>query len=463
VKVKVRFGPSPTGHLHLGGARTALFNWLFARGTSQRGGEGTFLLRLEDTDRARSSDEFAESIPEALRWLGLDWDGPIIKQSDRAELYRQHLDQLERSGKAYRCTCSPAVLERDREIARAAGRQYRYPGTCRNRSAPPAEGEPYVIRLRTPEVDPPPVMDRVIGLIPVAGSDLDDFVLTRSDGTPLYNLCCVVDDATLGITHVIRGADHVDNTRRQALLYDALGLERPVFAHLPLVSGLSKRHGATAVLAFRDQGYLPEAVVNYVARLGWSHGDHEIFGVDELLHVFRLDDVGHSPARINADKLLWLNEKHLQRAAGARIAELVAPWLPDVDEAVAGRIVPAVDIHKPRCKTVVEVVHAITPYIVGDEEVYLDPAAVAELLTPALRSYLTELSNLVGRVEPYGREVLKASMWEQLAARGLGFRKVAPACRLALIGGPDGPKLLDIMIVLGRQSVVARLRRAAAL
>lgn len=461
--ITVRFAPSPTGHLHLGGARTALFNWLFARQGSGRGSKGTLLLRLEDTDLARSRDEFRSSIPEALEWLGVDWDGSIIQQSDRRQIYHEHLDVLERSGKAYRCYCSQAELDRDREMARAAGRQYRYPGTCRNRVETPGREDTYVLRLRTPDIDPVPVLDRVIGVIPVGGDDLDDFVLTRSDGSPLYNLCCVVDDALLGITHVIRGADHVDNTRRQVLLYDALGFERPEFAHLPLVSGLSKRHGSASIQHFREQGFLPEAVLNYVARLGWSHGDQEFFSVDDLLERFRLDDVGHSPARVNPDKLLWLNEKHLHRASNERLAALIEHWLPEVSVDLGERLLPAIDIYKNRCKTLVSLAHAITPCLIADDEVYLDPAAVAELHPPEIRAYLFELSNLVERVEPIERDSLKAAMWEQLSARDLGFRKVAPACRLALIGSSEGPRVLDIMVVLGVESVVARLRLAAEL
>lgn len=463
VAITVRFAPSPTGHLHLGGARTVLFNWLFARQKQVRGSTGTLLLRLEDTDHARSRDEFRQSIPDALQWLGVDWDGDIIHQSDRRDIYKDHLDLLERSRKAYRCYCSQDLLDRDRDMARAAGRQYRYPGTCRSRVGDAESDEPYVLRLRTPEIDPAPIMDQVIGSIPVGGDDLDDFVLNRSDGSPLYNICCVVDDALLGISHVIRGSDHVDNTRRQALLYDALGFDRPEFAHLPLVSGLSKRHGSASIQHFREQGFLPEAVLNYVARLGWSHGDQEFFTVDELLEMFRLEDVGHSPARVNPEKLLWLNEKHLQRASSERLAALIGPWLPELCVDMGARLLAAIDIYKTRCKTLVELTYAITPCLISDDEVYLDPAEVAELHPPEIRSYLFELSNLVEKVVPFERESLKEAMWEQLSARHLGFRKIAPACRLALIGGSEGPRVLDIMVVLGIESVVARLRRAAEL
>lgn len=456
--IVLRFAPSPTGHLHLGGARTALFNWLVAR---RAGRGGRFLVRIEDTDRARSRPEFARSILEALRWLGLEWDGEPVRQSDRAEGHRRALERLEASRQAYRCFCPPAQLEKAREMARAAGRRYRYPGTCRGLERPPAGASSSVLRFRSPELEASPVMDRIVGRIGVGGEEADDFVLTRSDGTPLYNLCCVVDDAEMGVTHVVRGADHIDNTRRQALLYDALGLERPVFAHLPLVSGLSKRHGATSVLSYRDQGFLPEAVVNYIARLGWSRRDQELFTLEELVEVFRLADVGHSASRVNPDKLRWLNEKHLRRASTGRLLTLL-----EQDELVGGEIdrerwQQAIELYKERCRSLTELAESTRPLLSGVDEAELDRGQVERLLDGEMRDYLVELANLVGRIEHYERAEVKAAMWEQLAARGLGFRQVAPACRLALVGVAAGPRLLDVMMVLEREQVIDRLRWAS--
>lgn len=463
MSVILRFAPSPTGHLHLGGARTALFNWLYARRVaSQSGEEASVLLRFEDTDPHRSREKYADSIREALEWLGLRWSGEIVRQSQRLSLYQSYLEQLESQGLVYRCYCSPGQLEKEREMARAAGRRYRYPGTCRGRGIV-EEGLPYVLRLAVPELEVAPIFDKVVGRIAVSGADIDDFVLTRSDGSPLYNLCCVVDDALMGVTHVIRGSDHVENTRKQALLYDALGFERPEFAHLPLVAGLSKRQGATSVLEFRERGLLPEAVINYIARLGWSHGDQEVFDVEELGRAFRLADVGHSTARVNEDKLLWLNEKHLHRADTERLGRLLGKWLPELDERGRKRVEPAIEIYKRRCRDLVELSQSILPCLIEDSRLELELDEHQTVLTQSMQSYLVELTNLVGRLESYERETLKAAMWEQLSARGLGFRQVAPACRLALIGNSAGPRLLDLMMVLGRESVMNRFRRAAGL
>jgi glutamyl-tRNA synthetase len=462
VSVVVRFAPSPTGRLHLGGVRTALFNWLFGRQARDVDGTGgTVLLRIEDTDAARSDEVFAEDIIDVLRWLGLDWDGPVIRQSERQAIYREHLARLEREGKVYRCTCPAAQLEKAREKARAAGRHWRYPRTCRDRAPDAAADAPHVLRLRVPDADAPAMMDRIVGRINVGGPDLDDFVLTRSDGSPLYNFCCVVDDHLLGVTHVIRGADHVDNTRKQALLYDTLGFERPETAHLPLVSGLSKRLGSDSVASFRDRGFLPEAVLNYVARLGWSHGDQEVFDVPELLRVFRLEDVGHSSARVNEDKLLWLNEQHIHQADGRRLAELMRPWIGPVPDGLEGRIAPAAEVYRSRCKTLIQLAEEVRVCLVPDDALDLGHPDASRLLRAELRPILARLADALELVTPFERHRVKQAMWEILAAAGSGFRQIAPTCRLALTGRPEGPRVLDLMVVLGAASAAARLRRAA--
>lgn len=449
--------------MHLGGVRTALFNWLFSRqGGPKRIERGTVLLRLEDTDPTRSEEVYADDIIESLRWLGLDWDGDVIRQSDRSQIYREHLARLEESGAVYRCYCPARKLEKAREMARAVGRHWRYPRTCRELPGPPTPDAPYVLRLKVPDADSPAVMDRIVGRIVVGGPDIDDFVLTRSDGTPLYNLCCVVDDALLGVTHVIRGADHVDNTRRQALLYDALGYKRPEFAHLPLVSGLSKRRGSDSVLSFRDRGFLPEAVINFVARLGWSYEDEEVFDLDELVELFRLEHVGHSAARVNEEKLLWLNEQHLHRTRSDRLAELLRPLLVDVPEHFEERVAPAAELYRTRCKTLIELADAMGSCLAEDHDLLLDHPEARELLNPSLAATLGELSELVAQISPWERIRVKHTMWELLETRGTGFRQVAPSCRLALTGKPAGPRILDLMLVLGPATVSARLRRAAA-
>ncbi len=419
------------------------------------------LLRLEDTDPARSDEAYASDIIESLDWLGLDWDGAVVRQSERAEVYREHLARLEERGLAYRCYCPARKLEKAREMARAVGRHWRYPRTCRELPGPPTPEAPYVLRLKVPDADAPAVMDRIVGRIVVGGPDIDDFVLTRSDGSPLYNFCCVVDDALLGVTHVIRGADHVDNTRRQALLYDALGFQRPSFAHLPLVSGLSKRRGSDAVLSFRDRGFLPEAVLNFVARLGWSYGDQEVFDIDDLLHVFRLEHVGHSAARVNEEKLLWLNEQHLHRARGERLAALLRPMLKTLSSEREERLVSAAELYRTRCKTLIELADAVRPCLISDDDVELDHPDASELLAPPLASILADLSELIPEVAPFERIQVKQAMWELLESLGTGFRQVAPSCRLAMTGKPAGPRILDLMLALGPEAVSARLHRAA--
>jgi glutamyl-tRNA synthetase len=443
--------------LHLGGLRTALFNWLFAEHVKAAGGDARVLLRLEDTDRERSDESYVRSIADTLQWLDLSWDGPVWRQSDRSRHYQDALVRLEQAGRAYRCYCPQAQLDKEREMARAAGRTYRYPRRCRQKRGDPSTTESFVWRFAAPDQEARPVMDRILGRVAI--HDVDDFVLTRSDASPLYHLCCVVDDALMGVTHVIRGADHVDNTRRQAMLYDALGWPRPEFAHLPLVSGLSKRLGATSIDAFRRQGFLPEALLNYVVRLGWSHGDQEVFSRQELGRLFRLEDVGHSPARVNPDKLQWLNEQHLHRAQAERLRQLLDPWLPSVPPSLEGRLLAALDLYKTRCQRLDQLAEAVNFALLPDDQV---PGAIAETGDVAANPLLLgDLARLVRRVEPYRRDLLKASMWEYLQGQGLGFRQVAPLVRQALTGCRAGPRLLDLMMCLGHGAVVARLHEAA--
>jgi len=450
----VRFAPSPTGHLHLGGVRTALFNWLYGR---QSG--GTVRLRLEDTDQARSKDEFAASIVESVAWLGLDWDGEVVRQSDRQHLYRESLERLEAEGKVYRCYCAPAELDKAREMARAAGRTWRYPGHCRESDEGPAPEAPYVLRLRVPESGPPLVEDMILGSLHAASEHTDDFVLTRSDGTALYNFCCVVDDADMGVTHVVRGADHVENTIKQAALYDALGLPRPTTAHLPLVTGMSKRLGSQSVRSFDARGYLPETLLNYVARLGWSHGDKELFTLEELLELFRLEDVGRSPATVNPDKLTWLNEQHLKLASDDRLAALVSERLGGAPDP---RLADVVGLLKPRAKTVVALAELAATYLAEDGVVPSDPEAVAEVLDETGRGRVQALAARLDALDAFDALAVEQVLTAYRQAEGLRLPEVAKPCRLALTGSVHGPKVVDIMAALGREAVLARLKRAAA-
>ncbi|WP_456431621.1 glutamate--tRNA ligase, partial [Thermosulfuriphilus sp.] len=323
--VKTRFPPSPTGHLHIGGARTALFNWLFARHHG-----GSFVLRFEDTDRERSRPEYAQAIREAMEWLGLNWDEGPYYQSQRLELYREHIERLVAEGKAYWCRCSPEELEAKREKALAEGRKPKYDGACRDLGLGPGPGR--VVRFRIPPTGSTVVEDLIRGPVAFDHQELDDFIILRSDGIPTYHFAVVIDDMTMGITHVIRGDDHLNNTPKHILLFEALGASVPRFAHVPMILGpdrtrLSKRHGAMSVLAYREAGYLPQALINYLVRLGWSYGDQEIFSLEELIEKFSLENIGRSAAVFNPDKLLWLNAHYIKEESVESLARLVRPFL----------------------------------------------------------------------------------------------------------------------------------------
>jgi glutamyl-tRNA synthetase len=395
--VRVRFAPSPTGHLHVGGARTALFNWLFARHH-----RGAFLLRIEDTDRDRSTDEAIEQILAAMTWLGLDWDqeGPeadgayrgYSRQTSRFEIYRAHAERLLAEGRAYRCYCTPEELDARREAAQARGETFRYDGRCRD--LPLRPGVPAALRLRIPDSGTTVVPDLVHGDVTFDRATLDDWILVRSDGTPTYNFCVVVDDVTMKITHVIRGNDHLSNTPKQILCYEALGYPLPVFAHIPMILGpdrkrLSKRHGATSVLAYRDEGFLPEAMVNYFARLGWAHGDQEIFAKGELVELFDLRHVGATPAIFDRIKLEWLNQTWMKMLAESpvdreRLARAFRPHLErsGIADPPKEQIISAVVNLVTRVTTLAAMVPKARFYF-EDPSAY-DPTALGKLATPAL-------------------------------------------------------------------------------
>jgi glutamyl-tRNA synthetase len=335
--IRLRFAPSPTGYLHVGGARTALFNWLLARKLG-----GTFILRIEDTDVARSTEESVNAILEGMQWLGLDWDEGPFFQSDLFPVYREYVRKLLDQGNAYRCYCTAEELEAKRELAMAEGRKPKYDGTCRG-LAGEIPGKPFAVRFRAPRDGVTAFDDLVKGHISFNNEELDDLIIQRSDGTPIYNFTVVIDDATMRVSTVIRGDDHISNTPRQILLYQALGFPVPRFAHVPMILGsdkarLSKRHGATSVMAYRDMGYLPEAMVNYLVRLGWSHGDDEIFSREELIEKFTVEAIGKSAGVFNPDKLLWLNAHYIKTGDPSRLAELLLPFLRErgVDPADGG-------------------------------------------------------------------------------------------------------------------------------
>ncbi len=464
---RVRFAPSPTGYLHIGGARTALFNWLWARKTG-----GTFLLRIEDTDRERSTRQAVDAIFEGMRWLGLDWDegpgkpgpsGPYF-QMERLDLYRAHADRLVREGKAYACYCTKEELDAGRARAEAAKVQYRYPGTCREKAYDPSRR--HVIRFRVPEAGATGWDDLVKGPISTPHDTLQDEVILRGDGVPLYNFGVVVDDVTMGVTLVARGDDHVNNTARQILMYQGLGAPLPVFAHLPMILGadgkrLSKRHGATSVIEYREMGYLPQAVANYLVRLGWSHGDQEIFTLDELVKYFDWAQVGATAGVFNLDKMLWVNHQWLRGLSDDDLARGALPFLQ-----AAG--LPAQDDQKlrlvarqlrERAKSFVEIVQQARCFYAP---IALDPKAALKFLTPDSRPLLQAIRDgLAGLPAPDGPQL------EQLfagvaAARGLGLGKVAQPVRVALTGGTASPGIHDVVLILGRAETLARLDAALA-
>lgn len=462
-RVRTRFPPSPTGALHLGGARTALFNWLYAR---HHGGD--FVLRMEDTDRQRSKKEYEDSILAALEWLGLDWDEGPHYQTQRFDRYRQVIDELVAKGRAYWCHCSPEKLEEKRKKAMALGQKPMYDGECRDKGLGPAPGA--VVRLKSPLTGTTDYLDHIKGPISFDNTELDDLVILRSDGSPTYHLAVVVDDVDMGITHVIRGDDHVNNTPRQILIYRAMDAELPVFAHVPMILGpdkkrLSKRHGATSVIEYRKMGYLSEAMVNALARLGWSHGDQEIFTREELIRLFDLDAVGKSAAVFDQDKLLNLNAHYIQHATQERLLELVEPFIRDqglpFGEAERARFIKALPHLTPRAKTLVELVYVAEPFLVSQPE--MDPKAARKFLKPKHVPALEGVRELAERIDLSDLEALEQGFRELAERLEVKLGGVAQPTRVALTGRTASPGIFEVMDILGKELVLARLDRALAL
>ena len=462
--VRTRFAPSPSGYLHVGGARTALFNHLFARHSG-----GVFVLRVEDTDRERSTAASIDAILESLRWLGLDWDEGPFYQSQRGELYRAHADRLLADGHAYRCYCSAAELTQHREAAQAAGRKPMYDRRCRRRTAPPAADAPFTIRFKAPLDGETVVRDVLRGPVVFQNAEMDDLIIVRSDGSPTYNFCVVVDDATMAITHNIRGEDHLPNTPKQVLMYQALGYEPPLFAHVPLVLGLdrarlSKRHGAESVLSYREAGYLPDALNNYLVRLGWSHGDQEIFTHAELIAAFSLDALGSSAGVFNPEKLEWVNAQHLKRLPPAELARLVKPfiaahgWTVRGDDAWLATLVATL---QERAKTLVELVDLAQYYFADD--VTIDPAAAAKHLVGANADAVGALRAALAAVSSWNAAAIQAAFESVLGRYQLPLGKLAQPVRVALTGGAVSPGIFEVAEVLGRVRVLERLDRALPL
>jgi glutamyl-tRNA synthetase len=460
-KPVVRFAPSPTGYLHIGGARTALFNWLFAKHTG-----GTFLLRIEDTDRERSTPEAVEAILKGMEWLGLNWDGQTVYQFARSGRHQQIAQQLLAEGKAYKCFATAQELEEMRAKQRTEGRPIRYDGRWRDRdpSQAPA-GAPFVVRLRAPQTGSTLVRDVVLGDITYQNDQLDDMVLLRSDGTPTYMLAVVVDDQDMGVTHVIRGADHVNNAARQLQIIKALGWPEPVYAHVPLIHGpdgakLSKRHGALAVEAYRDMGYLPETMRNYLLRLGWSHGDDENISTDKAIEWFVLENIGKSPARMDFKKLDNLNGHYIRlREDASLFDEIIAAMGREIpprllDDTKKARLIAAMPGLKERAKTIVELVQS-AEFLFTDGPRSLDDAA-AKILGTEGRAVLGRLVPQLS-VTDWTLPSLEEAARSFAAAEGLKLGQVAQPLRAALTGSTSSPPIFDVLAILGRDESLLRL------
>ena len=465
----VRFAPSPTGFLHIGGARTALFNWLFARHHQLRGEGGSFRLRIEDTDRVRSTPEAVAAIIDGLQWLGLEWDGEIVYQSARAARHAEIARQLLAAGRAYYCYCSPAELAVMRDKARAESRSVRYDGTWRDRD--PAEAPanvPPVIRLKAPQQGSTTIHDQVQGEVTVANAELDDLIILRADGTPTYNHSVVVDDHDMGITHVIRGDDHLNNAFRQTQIYRALDWPVPEFAHVPLIHGadgakLSKRHGALGVEAYREMGYLPEALRNYLLRLGWSHGDDEIISTEEAIRWFDLDAIGRAPARFDFAKLDSLNGHYIRSADDARLVALVGERLEQtlghpLTETDRDRLLRAMPELKLRPKTLSELADNAR-FLVAKRPIRPDDKA-AKLLTSEARRLLAALIPALGKVA-WRSHAIEERVRAFADAKVVTLGAIAQPLRAALTGSAASPGIFAVMEFLGREETLGRITDAA--
>ncbi len=463
MSVVTRFAPSPTGYLHIGGARTALFNWLFARHHG-----GRYLLRIEDTDRERSTPEAIQAILDGLRWLELDWDGEEIYQSANQARHAAVVVELLEKGLAYRCYTTPEELATMRETARAEGRPPRYDGRWRDRdpSEAPAGIKP-AIRLKAPQEGETVISDMVQGEVRIGNEQLDDMVLMRGDGTPTYMHSVVVDDHDMGITHIVRGVDHLTNAARQTVLYQSMGWDIPEFAHVPLIHGpdgakLSKRHGALGVEAYRDMGYLPEAMRNYLLRLGWAHGDEEIIGTEQAIEWFGLEAIGRSPARFDFAKLENLNGTYIREADDARLVDLILPRIAeklglDIDEDGRDLLIAGMEGLKQRAKTVVELSDNALFYFQAPTYP-LTVEKAAKLLAGDGGALVHEVAAKFGELDDWTAEALEDIVRAHAESKELGLGKVAQPLRAALTGSNISPGIFEIMKVLGRDESLARLK-----
>ncbi|OVE79885.1 glutamate--tRNA ligase [bacterium J17] len=473
---RVRFAPSPTGFLHLGGARTALFNYLFAKSQN-----GKLILRIEDTDRERSTQEAVDAILSSLNWLQLAHDEGPFYQSQRTEIYSKFAKQLLSTGHAYPCYCSAEELEKTRNEQIAAGKKPRYSGkhrpiepTPQSKQLPSAEDEnKFVIRFRMPKEGSTVFKDAILGQISTPNEELDDFIIVRSDGSPTYNFVVVVDDIDMGITHVIRGNDHVSNTPKQVAIYQALGAELPLFAHVPMILGpdkkkLSKRHGATSVIEYKKDGYLPAAFNNYLARLGWSHGDQELFSPEELESCFSLEAIGKSASVFDFDKLAWVNSEHINKTPAKDLAVMVSELLEENDQGFSGKesdpgLLKLIDLLKDRSKTLKDIADGLKWYLAEDTSLEIDEAAKKKHLKAPANEYLIQLAEDLERLEDFSAASIEETINNAAQSLGVKFGKLAQPLRVALTGGTSSPSIAPLLEILGKSSSLARIKRAVQL
>jgi glutamyl-tRNA synthetase len=457
-EVRTRFAPSPTGYLHIGGARAALFNWLYARNKG-----GKFILRIEDTDQVRSTQESTQAIIDSMEWLGLDHDEGPFFQSERLSIYNAKIDMLLEEGKAYRCYCSAEELEEKRAEALRLNKKPKYDRKCYNNPKAGDPATPHVVRFLSDDEGETIVNDLIKGDVMFFNDELDDLIIRRTDGYPTYNFVVVVDDADMGITHVIRGDDHLNNTPRQIQLYKALGYAVPIFAHAPMILGedktrLSKRHGATSVGAYKDDGYLPHAMVNFLVRLGWSHGDQEIFSIDDLIEKFDLAKIGKSAGVFNPEKLLWLNAHYIKNLPTQEVLKHFRPFLDDkgydVKDEKACRII---DLHKERAKTLKELIDSIGYYF--DETTSYNESAKEKFLTGEVKQALIDLNEKLSKID-FDHDGIKAAIKEVMKAHDLKMKNIAQPIRIALTGDTVSPGIFDVIELMGKETVIKRIANA---
>lgn len=463
-KVKTRFAPSPTGYLHVGGARTALFSWLYAKHCN-----GTFVLRIEDTDRERSTQPAIDAILESMEWLNLSWDEGPYYQTKRFDRYKEVIDQLIKEGKAYKCYCSKERLEQVRAEQMEKGLKPRYDGRCRDDHCEHSPDEPYVVRFRNPDTGVVAFDDMVKGHIEFQNSELDDFIIQRSDGTPTYNFCVVVDDYDMGITHVIRGDDHVNNTPRQINIYRALGAKEPIFGHVAMILGddgnkLSKRHGAVSVMQYREDGYLPEALLNYLVRLGWSHGDQEIFTVPEMIELFTPEQINKSASSFNTKKLEWLNAQYMKSLPREQVAAELkwhfARLGIDIDKAEGPALELVVKNYCERTHTLKEMAEKTRCYF--EEITSYDAAGVKKWIKEGSVEILKDSLVALQALESWDAQSIDKALEQVAAAHEVGMGKVGQPLRLAMTGTPTSPGIGDTMELVGRERTFKRIEDAIA-